>query len=151
MSKHKISELEGALLDAAVAKGEGWTKDAEDSTAWWKDGKVVCISEGGAARGYGYRPSSDWAVGGPIIDRDHIFLQPPSSEHHCGGSSPGWKQFNFWRATVSAATRVWYKPGDASNILAKHGRVGRGEGPTALVAAMRAYVASKFGEYVELP
>lgn len=125
---NKISELEGALLDAAVAKGEGWAYTV----------------------GGGYSPSTDWAVGGPIIERDQIFLEPPSSEHHCGGSAPGWKQFNFWRATVSARTRTWNTGPDDLALLVG-GRVGRGEGSTALVAAMRAYVASKFGEYVELP
>lgn len=126
MSKHKISELEGALLDAAVAKGEGWTKDAEDSTAWWKDGKVVCISEGGAARGYGYRPSSDWAVGGPIIERERIEVYPSWEDD---GHYPSWRACILKQEHTPA---YWL-------------------GPTALVAAMRAYVASKFGEYVELP
>lgn len=133
MITHKISELEGALLDAAVAKGEGLRIVALNPPAF----------------------SSCWAVGGPIIDRDHIFLEPPHTVHALNYSKDGkprgvWSSYETWHATVSARTRTWNTGPDDPALLVG-GRVGRGEDPTALVAAMRAYVASKFGEYVELP
>lgn len=70
-----------------------------------------------------YEPSSDWRVGGPIIERERICLQ---------GETGGWE------ATINGenAARV-YAPG--------------GDGPTALIAAMRAYVDWKLGEEVDLP
>lgn len=57
--KIKTSELTGAALDWAVAKSEGYTGTAlESRTGEW------------------YTPSTDWAQGGPIIEREKITLQP---------------------------------------------------------------------------
>jgi len=52
--KYKVAELEGCLLDAAVAMAEG---------------------EPDLARG-GFTPSSRWHDSGPIIKREHIALVP---------------------------------------------------------------------------
>lgn len=153
MKKYTVSELEGYRLDMAVARAEGLTICESGGSIWAKD-------ESGDHMGYitsdsmpAYSPSKLWQQGGPIIDRDHIFLQPPCREHHHGGSTPGWNRYDYWRATVSANTRVWFKPEDREPgaFLSDKGRVGRGCGSTPLVAAMRAYVTSKFGEEVELP
>lgn len=54
-SKHNTAELEGHLLDAAVAKALG-------EPDW--------------ARG-GFSPSSRWHDAGPIIEREQIVLVPP--------------------------------------------------------------------------
>ena len=57
--KLKTSELTGAALDWAVAKAEG--HDVDDPT-WWPDfGDESCYS-------------TDWAQGGPIIEREGIEL-----------------------------------------------------------------------------
>lgn len=70
-----------------------------------------------------YRPSLSWATAGPIIEREGIGLKSPS----CIGD---WGVWAAWeRGAVDGET-----------------------GPTPLVAAMRAYVASKYGEEVpEIP
>ena len=50
----KTSEMTGAALDWAVAKCEG--KKDTDFGWWWDD----------------FKPSTDWAHGGPIIEREGI-------------------------------------------------------------------------------
>ena len=58
----KTSELTGAALDWAVAKCEGIT-EGKDS-AWYYDRRDA------------YNYSTDWAQGGPIIERQEIELIP---------------------------------------------------------------------------
>lgn len=103
--KLKTSELTGAALDWMVAKSTGMTWDV-------------------ALTGYyTYKPSTDWAVGGPILEREWIELTINTKV--VGGT---------W-----LATRV-----EGSAICEM-------TGPTQLVAAMRCYVTSQFGDEVELP
>ncbi len=64
-----------------------------------------------------YSPSTDWAFGGPIIERERIALNP---------------KFVNWQAIAVGAMVPMQLPLEAV-------------GPTALVAAMRVYVVSKFG------
>jgi hypothetical protein len=117
--KHKVSELEGALLDAAVAKAEGFvvgrpTRRGGLPTWEHPSGGWLLQSE--------FQPSVDWRGGGSIIAREHIKLAPFSE--------------TYWEAVVYDFKREpdrW-----------------PGRGATPLIAAMRAYVASKFGEEVEL-
>ena len=63
--KIKTSELTGAALDWAVAKCEGAING--------NDLDIGFILEGG------YSPSTDWAQGGPIIEREGIaiFIEYP--------------------------------------------------------------------------
>ena len=78
----------------------------------------------------GFLPSSDWAQGGPIIEREKIQLTP-----HCMVNPlHGW----------SAAFRSFDEDDD---VYALH----RMRGKTPLLAAMRCYVASKLGDTVEVP
>lgn len=107
--------LEGDELDAKVAELEGLPTGAK------------------------FAPSCVWGDGGPIIERDHIFIDPPHEAHVTGGPNGGWLRYNAWTATVSARTRKRPNPNDASLPLT----VGRGAGATPLIAAMRAYVDSK--------
>lgn len=67
-----------------------------------------------------FQPSSDWSHGGPIIEREHIMLAP-------GGDAGEW------------GAHIWLPPFRTWHFV---------EGPTPLIAAMRAYVALKFGEEV---
>ena len=67
-------------------------------------------------------PSTNWAQGGPIIERECIEV----SCIHTTGWTP-----NTWNA--------------------RHPLRQRANGPTPLIAAMRCYVASKLGEIVEVP
>ena len=63
------------------------------------------------------RPSTSWTDGGPIIERERIELfSPRSAPDH-----------NRWEARI-------HPDGDLVRVAA---------GPTALIAAMRAFVASK--------
>jgi hypothetical protein len=65
----KTSELQGAALDWAVAKCEGWTittvSDKKGQYLWL----VYGINEMKLSQ---YRPSTNWMRGGPIIEREKI-------------------------------------------------------------------------------
>jgi hypothetical protein len=105
----KTSELTGAALDWAVAKCEGLINgDALD---------VGFIREGG------YTPSTNWAQGGAIVEREKISLI--------------WMEFideQYWIANIT---------GDKYEYEERSAKV--------LVAAMRCYVASKLGDEVQIP
>ena len=58
----KTSELTGAALDWAVSKCEGIT---------WEQGDIDA-----GEYGLGFAPSTDWAAGGPIIEREMISVWP---------------------------------------------------------------------------
>jgi hypothetical protein len=83
--------------------------------------------------------STDWAAGGLLIEQNEVFLDPPHDMHVHGGPNAGWNRYTVWTATVSSRVRTYPVTGQ------KQGHVGRGAGPTALIASMRAIVAS-FGE-----
>lgn len=102
----KVSELEGAELDYWVAKAKG--KINADNWNLWRN--LRCGEE--------YNPSSDWDIGGPIIEDEQITVQ-------CTLNCPP-----VWRATSRRLK-------------------GNQAGDTPLIAAMRAFVASKFGDEVK--
>ena len=114
----KTSELTGAALDWAVAKCE------PDSTLELyfdnETGEPLCHDD--CYDNQEFRPSTDWAQGGPIIERDGIWLQPEVGKEE----------------TASAWYAVSMDGHDAY-------------GPTPLIAAMRCYVTSKLGDEVEIP
>jgi hypothetical protein len=70
----KTSELTGAALDWAVAKCEGRGIEFEDPRDPWltRDG----ISDQPL---HSYTPSTDWAQGGPIIEREQIGVFPDAT------------------------------------------------------------------------
>ena len=68
-----------------------------------------------------YSYSTDWAIGGPIIERDEINLLSD-----CG----------IWTADMCPE-----KGGNHVEV----------SGPTPLIAAMRVYVASVLGDEVDVP
>jgi hypothetical protein len=112
----KTSELTGAALDWAVAKCEGKHNDCEVHAGNVMYGRVTS--------GFVYyRPSTDWAQGGPIIERERINIRPNQADA-------------LFKAFV---------------VRSPTGLAHRHDGPTPLVAAMRCYVASKMGDDVELP
>ena len=104
----KTSELIGAALDWAVTKIEA-------------ERKLFTIYPQ-----YITPYSTDWAQGGPIIEREEISI---SREFASGRIE--------WDAWTPAPIRD-----DAEAF---------GYGQTPLIAAMRCYVASKLGDEVELP
>lgn len=72
-----------------------------------------------------FSPSTDWAQGGPIIDRE-------MREHG----------FDVWRTADMAQCAATYERGLPDSYI---------YGSTPLIAAMRCYVASKLGDEVEIP
>ncbi len=102
----KTSELTGAALDWAVTKAEGFDHE-------------VTSSEWGM---WGW--ATDWAQGGPIIEREGIGLDQ-------------YADYPRWQAFTPA-------PEQPSGQAVCNG-------PTPLIAAMRCYVASVLGDEIVLP
>lgn len=142
-----VANLSGAALDWAVAKCEERTlrhnpMGPEGGHGWWVwesvpsgMGGIVLSKSVHMALGPHtvpktrnswdrYSPSTDWAQGGPIIEREGICTkrQLPCSVGY---------EWNSWQHTK-------FGNGDAS-------------GPTPLIAAMRCYVAYCLGNEVNVP
>lgn len=112
MLKVKTAELTGAALDWAVAKCEGRREPEvvnNFAVAWYTWSNT--------------HYSTNWALGGPIIERELINVIYMQGSQH-------------WMSTLFQPTL------DTTP---------RSEGPTPLIAAMRCYVASKLGDTVEIP
>ena len=116
----KTSELTGALLDYWIAKAEGKNH--------------LCFAYEIHGHMGSYSPSSNWEDGGPILQHESI-----SVEVICYDNETDKNAIN-WEAKFEPPIRE-------NDEVAPHWVVA--EGRTALVAAMRAYVASKFGDEVE--
>jgi hypothetical protein len=106
--KIKVSELEGAQLDAWVAKANGLPVKSKPFDA--------CRIEAGGVW-LVYSPSISWSQGGPIIEREKIQLVPKANGEN-------------WAAGIDDSE--WIQGGD-----------------TALIAAMRCFISSRFGNEVE--
>lgn len=109
----KTSELTGPALDWAVAKCEGAPEETLDPLTW------DCTAW--PSRCYDY--STDWAQGGPIIEREWI-----CADRLLNG---------LWLAVK--------RNNEGDSMLFGM------SGPTPLIAAMRCYVASKLGDEVDVP
>ena len=124
----KTSELTGAALDWAVAKCEGYECQFDDEVSGpWLISQEGYLNDEKPLSSM--RCSTNWAQGGPIIEREEICLkrQLPCYVGY---------EWNAW---------IWTKH------LPKGGSSAGGSGPTPLIAAMRCYVASKLGDEVEVP
>lgn len=121
--RYKVSELSGDLLDAAVAKAEGETFRLHGGCQI----PVVYVGHDEPSGEWGdYSPSTDWDIAGPIIQRERITIVAHDDEWECSIPDPDPDHESAdWRFFV--------------------------QGKTPLIAAMRAYVASKFGEEIDLP
>lgn len=64
--KHRVADLEGALLDAAVALAEGVTLKDQPTG-------FVLFSSDNSFRNE-YRPSARWELAGPLIERERIAI-----------------------------------------------------------------------------
>jgi len=129
----KTSELTGHALDWAVAKAEGLL-DPRDyfgkmvpsvvlDMKYWTDGTPIVRLNPCPDVYYKaeYDPSTKWQHGGPIIEEEAIQLSP---DEYTG----------TWTAYTTLEGEPYEYPG-----------------PTALIAAMRCYVASKLGDNIDLP
>lgn len=122
----KTSDLQGAALDWAVATCEGLPirkdpmgfKTGSEAGYWVWDSAPKGMQ---TKIGLGYSPSTSWTQGGPILEREFIYV----FGHDIVGSAA-------WSASL------------------RHGRFVE-EGPTPLIAVMRAYLASKLGDEIEIP
>jgi hypothetical protein len=103
----KTSELTGAALDWAVAKCE------EERSGVWATVPSAPYS-------------TNWALGGPIIEREKIRIEPSST--HTG-----------WFSVSDTGCYAIPKPRAYS------------DGPTPLIAAMRCFTASRLGDEVDVP
>ena len=114
MKTIQTAKLNGAALDWAVTKCE---EPVGGYKAW-----VQADLEKGILHGSDY--SSDWLWGGPIIEREWLYITPRPNES-------------------DEDVRWQCKQHDGIDCVAF--------GPTPLIAAMRCYVAIKFGDNVEIP
>jgi len=126
----KTSELIGAQLDWAVAKCEGIVGIKSRNNLpviRIESGRVWVARHPNAWRfsDYSqYNPSTDWAQGGPIIEREGI--------------------------SVSCENRTW-SAYFRDHLFDEDGSEHWRDGPTPLIAAMRCYVASKLDDKVDIP
>lgn len=74
-----------------------------------------------------YSPSTNWAQGGPIIERGHIHTWTDRKDAAYAGHPD-----SYWVAEMTEIGGIWW-------------------GPTPLIAAMRCYIASKLGDEVDIP
>lgn len=125
--KVKTSELQGAALDWAVAKCEGYF-----------DMDMASVHDGVVNVFYfpAWQPSTDWSQGGPIIEREKIGVW--WATHYV--DEDGVEYGNHWYAEMGCTDE---------NVDSRY--CGVADGPTPLITAMRCYVASKLGDEIELP
>lgn len=117
------NELSGLALDLAAAKAE------------YTDGRWIGVLHGhsigvetspGSCIQFVFRPTTDWAHGGPIIERERIEVTPPVS---LTDSDQDWMATDIDDSGIGHLTT----------------------GPTPLIAAMRCFVASKLGDKIDVP
>jgi len=117
MSRVNVSEATGPVLDWMVAKC--------DNPEWSDMEAIINVTTFDECEGTICNYSTDWAQGGPIIDREML--------NH---------GFDVWRTECMKECAASYARGVPSDYVF---------GPTPLIAAMRCYVASKLGDEVEIP
>ena len=124
----KTSELTGAALDWAVAKCE--------NADWSDEDCLVNVTTFDDYTGTICNYSTDWAQGGPIIERENITVRPVFHAERTEGGSDIYRQ-DGWSAHMTPKA-FWVTPRAFA-------------GSTPLIAAMRCYVASKLGDEVDVP
>ena len=117
----KTAELQGAALDWAVAKCESVEVSGDKHGLMFNALLTLGHISMGQSSHRAYKPSTDWAVGGPIIEREIAKIERFSDA--------------LWEATAFT--------NNAQDFVQT--------GPTPLIAAMRCFVFSKLGNEVEIP
>jgi hypothetical protein len=117
--KIKTSDLTGTALDWAVGYIMGEKLRILDRQIVWPED---------------YSPSTDWAQGGPIIDREDIAMSS--------------KPDGLWAAYAPQGTKAVTHAGQTVEV---YNWTYKQCGYTPLIAAMRCYVASKLGDTIEIP
>jgi hypothetical protein len=134
--KMKVSELEGRTLDLWVAKAEG------HMIATHKQGDTVVgyslyFYSGDTPRLPDY--STDWADGGPVIEKAAIGWRNRGATSHVGAHKG-------LSSVEGQPWEAWFCDGGDEGGNGFLDRVQTGK--TLLIASMRAFVASKYGEEV---
>jgi len=151
----KTSELTGVALDWTVATCVGEVTEIRyDGIAWrFKlDGKTKVLAKGWAAS-MTWNPSTNWALGGPIIQREDISIIRADDEHVIGSDGfcvPGQRTPLWVAAKGQNSTQCSYE----SEHYPDQYEICEADviyGPTPLIAAMRVYVLSQLGAEVEVP
>ena len=131
----KVADAIGAQLDWLVAKCAGYVEQGVYGTPEFRDSEVyLCYCD--AVLNSCYSPTTDWAQGGLILDREitKVF-------RNVGGT---------WSAMILKDVPI--PPEDRGTSLALTRRAQwNGAGPTPLIAAMRCLVTSKLGSEIEVP
>jgi len=121
----KTSELIGTALKIAVAKADNRQIRKGLGGSIEVRGRT---EDGDELPGHwdlwmNWNPATDWSQGGPIIEREKIELID-----NCSNPAENW----YWAAHIWHTKTIGY-------------------GSTALIAAMRCYVASKLGDEMDIP
>ena len=160
MTTVPTSQLQGAALDWAVAKCDGLLPKIA-ATASYPDNKHYRIYTKNHYDAYGnacpttYSPSTDWAQGGPIIERENITIIRADNTYKVDSSGyatlervPQWfAETSQWvgHSTCTSYEGEYFDPAFMIDEDGGH------YGTTPLLAAMRCYVASRIGQTVEVP
>lgn len=130
-----VKDLSKAALDWVVGVIEGATPLADGRLRWLVGGYEVDYTPGQVNnpymlqhRGYGYCPSTEWRLGGPLLDKYQL-------------------DFIFERIGVIHASPCKDDGQPVSGVLGEYGQFGE----THLIAACRAIVAAKLGVIVKVP
>lgn len=131
-----VSKLTGPKLNYWVAKADGAYEKYVSMRERMGDpvfiGSLedwICYSR--------YNPSIDWSQGGPIIDREDINILRVNGESDDWGADIG---------AFTASTSSYSYDGEPEISLHPNSLI---YGPTPLIAAIRCFVASKFGPKVK--
>ena len=135
MKRIKVSEATEIQLDWLVAKCE-----KRDASPMRIGGPVHLFRTVGYDPSP-YQPTSDWSIGGPIIEKKKIDLEfMDNFEAWCGSIV---REYGQDRESYSDdQDRESYTAEQESFV---------GYGPTPLIAVCRCYIASKMGDVVEVP
>lgn len=126
----RVADLAGAELALWVARACGLGVTTNDTHRWVSDCDTMLGYIGDDYRTLQWIPHEDWAQGGPLIEKHCVAVTPIIL---AGGE--GWEK---WEANVWAG-----KARNPGGYLPMNFY-----GETALIAAMRALVASVYGETV---
>ena len=129
MAKIQISKATGAILDLLVSRAEA--DGGNDGWGWFEiDSEGFLFDPLNECR---YSPSTIWAQGGKVIDREIDTIRKRSKAEEASLAHPN-PNFKF-KAEIF---------GDVDGYFC-------GFGPTSLIAAMRCYAISKLGDTAEVP
>lgn len=141
------AELTGAALDWAVASAKGYSKIAQTISGEIKEFLKM------HAEGY-HNYSTDWAQGGPIIERERISIIRLEDDSATDDNGDYCGRIPAYGAVIGeyfdeAQLRSSY--GEALGEIVYIGYELVTKGQTPLIAAMRCYVAGWLGDAVDIP